>query len=91
MVTDSLYDNSCSTWAGDSVGDTASQEETVGACGMYDIGLQRNAQKIFIENQKERDHSEEADDIIKTDRREISLEGVIQIFLAHDWEIIFVE
>jgi hypothetical protein len=40
------------------------------------IGEQRNAYKIFIENQKARDYSEEADDSIKTDRKEISLEGV---------------
>lgn len=40
------------------------------------IGEQRNGQRILIGNQKERDHSEEAGDSIKTDRKEISLEGV---------------
>jgi hypothetical protein len=40
------------------------------------VGVQRNAYKIFIGNQKERDHSEEAGYSIKTDRKEIRLEGV---------------
>jgi hypothetical protein len=52
------------------------------------VRVERNAYTIFIGYQNERDHSEEAGDSIKTDRKEIKLEGVYYIFLAHDWEAI---
>ena len=71
------------------LGVTAHHKEKVGACGMYIE--QRNPQRIFVGNQKETDHSEKAGDIIKTDRKEISLDGVNQISLVHDCEIIFVD
>jgi hypothetical protein len=52
------------------------------------VRVQRNAYTIFIGNQKEREHSEEAGVSIKTDRKEIRLEGVYYIFLSHDLEVI---